>query len=114
MAPMQLGGLPDLVNSINGSAMHAIHQGIKPDLKALVNRHWPNNQITGQPLKFLCQIDVFQWMAVIHFLTFESWAEKGEAAPTKITTGSAAPAGVGCLNGPSVAGVVDPDSGKAV
>lgn len=27
MAPMQLGGLPDLVDSINGSAMHAIHQG---------------------------------------------------------------------------------------
>ena len=72
MAPMQLGGLPDLVDSINGSAMHAIHQGIKPDLRALVNRYWPNNQITGQPLKFLCQLDVFQWMAVIHFLTFES------------------------------------------
>jgi hypothetical protein len=79
MAPMQLGGLPDLVDSINGSAMHAIHQGIKPDLKALVNRYWPNNQITGQPLKFLCQLDLFQWMAVIHFLTFESWAEKDEA-----------------------------------
>jgi hypothetical protein len=79
LAPMQLGGLPDLVNSINGSAMHATHQGLKPDLKTLVNRYWPINQITGQPLKFLCQLDVFQWMAVIHYLTFESWADKDEA-----------------------------------
>ena len=73
---MQLGGLPDLTDAINHSAAYALHQNQKPDVKEMVNRHWPMNQMTGQPLRFLCQLDVYYWMVVIHLLTFERWGDE--------------------------------------
>ncbi len=75
-APMQIGGLPDLAGAINSSAAYAVHEKRTPSLEKLVDVYWPVNQITGQPLKFLCQLDVYDWMVVIHHLTRESWGDQ--------------------------------------
>ena len=82
-APMQIGGLPDLAGAINSSAAYVVHQKRAPSLEKLVDSYWPLNQITGQPLKFLCQLDIYDWMVVAHCLTHERWGDplQGADAP---------------------------------
>ena len=40
-APMQIGGLPDLANTVNTMANYQEHLGKKPDLEAIIRQLWP-------------------------------------------------------------------------